>query len=76
MPGHRRTDKPSRSRAHAAPGQSFSEYRSCVRKKRYATKVEAQKAAKAGSRKRDAPALYVYQCPDCGGWHLTHRKPR
>lgn len=29
-----------------------------------------------GADAQGAPAIYVYQCQYCGGWHLTHRKPR
>ena len=38
--------------------------------------VEAKKAAAMASRRGDAPKIYVYKCEFCGGWHLTHRKPR
>jgi len=24
---------------------------------------------------RDGTRLRVYQCPDCGYWHLTHKSP-
>lgn len=56
--------------------ESEDEYRACARKRRYATQVEAKKAAQLGSKRKDAPKLYVYECPYCGGWHLTHRKPQ
>ncbi len=51
------------------------EYRTCGRKKRYETRVDAKKAAEKSSRRRDAPRIFVYECPYCGGWHLTHRRP-
>jgi len=51
-------------------------YHGCERKRRYETRVEAQKAANLARRRKDAPAIYVYRCQFCGGWHLTHRKPR
>jgi len=51
-------------------------YHGCERKRRYETRVEAQKAAALARRRKDAPAIYVYRCQFCGGWHLTHRKPR
>lgn len=51
------------------------EFRSCGRKKRYDTRVDAKKAAERSSRRKDAPKIFVYECPYCGGWHLTHRRP-
>jgi len=39
------------------------------------TRVEAAKAAEKSSRRKDAPKIFVYECPYCGGWHLTHRRP-
>ena len=50
-------------------------YRACERKKRYDTRVDARKAAERSSRRKDAPKIFVYECPYCGGWHLTHRRP-
>ena len=58
------------------PGEDPAEFRACGRKKRYETRAEAKKAAEASSRRRDAPKIFVYECPYCGGWHLTHRRPR
>ena len=51
------------------------EFRACGRKKRYETRVDARKAAEKSSRRKDAPKIFVYECPYCGGWHLTHRRP-
>lgn len=51
------------------------EFRACGRKKRYETRVDAKKAAEKSSRRKDAPKIFVYECPYCGGWHLTHRRP-
>ena len=51
------------------------EFRACGRKKRYNTRVDAKKAAERSSRRKDAPKIFVYECPYCGGWHLTHRRP-
>ncbi|HIY79600.1 MAG TPA: hypothetical protein IAA42_04095 [Candidatus Olsenella excrementavium] len=51
------------------------EFRACGRKKRYDTRVDAKKAAERSSRRKDAPKIFVYECPYCGGWHLTHRRP-
>ena len=56
-------------------GESDEAFRSCTRKKRYASRVEASKAAATNARRKDAPQLFVYECELCGGWHLTHRKP-
>ncbi|MGN0070222.1 MAG: hypothetical protein ACI361_00100 [Atopobiaceae bacterium] len=64
------------AQAGRRPDESPEEFRACARKRRYATAVEAKKAAAHGAHKKDAPQLYVYACPYCGGWHLTHRKPR
>ena len=47
-----------------------NEYLSCRRKRRFKTRVEAQRAH---AKHR------LYECPHCGGWHLTskpERKPR
>lgn len=52
------------------------EFRACGRKKRYDTRVDAKKAAETSSRRKDAPKIFVYECPYCGGWHLTHRRPQ
>lgn len=57
-------------------GEDPAEFRACGRKKRYATRVEATKAAEKSSRRKDAPKIFVYECPYCGGWHLTHRRPK
>ena len=51
------------------------EFRACGRKKRYETRVEARMAAERNSRRKDAPKIFIYECPYCGGWHLTHRRP-
>lgn len=58
------------------PGEDPAEYRACARKKRYASRVEATKAAERSSKRKDAPKIFVYECPYCGGWHLTHRRPK
>lgn len=52
------------------------EFRACGRKRRYETRVEAAKAAERSSRRKDSPKIFVYECPYCGGWHLTHRRPK
>lgn len=40
----------------------------------YKTKVQALQAADEGFRTR-GQQLWVYRCPDCGTWHLTHSVP-
>ena len=46
----------------------------CGKKKRYATRDFAMVRLRV--RQPDEPAkLYVYQCPECAGWHLTKMEP-
>lgn len=63
-------------RRQTREGEDPAEFRACGRKNRYETRVEASKAAERNSRRKDAPKIYVYECPYCGGWHLTHRRPK
>ncbi|HJF45785.1 hypothetical protein [Thermophilibacter provencensis] len=63
-------------RARPRAGEDPAEFRACGRKRRYETRVEAAKAAEKSSRRKDAPKIFVYECPYCGGWHLTHRRPK
>ena len=51
------------------------EFKACGRKKRYDMRMDAKKAAEKSSRRKDAPKIFVYECPYCGGWHLMHRRP-
>lgn len=51
------------------------EFRACGCKRRYETRIDAKRAAERSSRRKDAPKIFVYECPYCGGWHLTHRRP-
>ena len=51
------------------------EFKACGRKKRYDTRVDVKKADEKSSRRKDAPKIFVYERPYCGGWHLTHRRP-
>ncbi len=37
---------------------------SCWRKRRFTSKANALEAA---------PGLRAYECPNCGGWHLTKK---
>lgn len=63
-------------RAQPRAGEDPAEFGACGRKRRYETRVEAAKAAEKSSRRKDAPKIFVYECPYCGGWHLTHRRPK
>lgn len=63
-------------RARPRAGEDPAEFRACGRKRRYETRVEAAKAAEKSSRRKDAPKIFVYECPYCSGWHLTHRRPK
>lgn len=74
----KRTNGTRREAASRAPraGENPAVFHACDRKRRYATSVEAKRAAQQASKRKDAPQIYVYRCEFCGGWHLTHRKPR
>lgn len=48
--------------------------KACESKRRYATRADA-KATIATCERHGSPALYLYKCPYCGGWHLTHKRP-
>ena len=45
----------------------------CTSKNRYATEGEALEVARECA-EHGSPALRVYECPLCGGWHLTSKK--
>lgn len=46
----------------------------CHSKRRYWSEVDALvQAAKLVCQPRKIPTLRAYQCPSCGGWHLTKR---
>jgi len=53
-------------------GLNLGDVRTCCRKVRYGTELEARQAAERGSRERGKP-LWVYKsaCDVCDGWHLT-----
>jgi len=47
-------------------------YRQCLKKARYRSEHEARLFANRGENKRGV-RLRVYECPICGGWHITKR---
>lgn len=49
----------------------YGEYRSCTRKKFYASEVTAQKYINTAKK-----PLRSYNCRFCDGWHLTHKNTR
>ncbi len=52
--------------------QEHLRYRACDRKKRYATRAEAEDAIRS-CRRHGSRDLHCYECDYCGGWHLTHK---
>ena len=67
-------------RWHLAPEESRVEFRenacSCTDslgngKRLYATREDAEKALETSKEAR-GDSLRVYECPEGGGWHLTH----
>lgn len=46
----------------------------CKAKRRFVTEVEARAMAVVDMRERaNRHRLWVYLCPHCAGWHLTHK---
>ncbi len=45
----------------------------CKQKKRYANKLDAERAAELGMLQDTALNLSVYKCDTCQKWHLTSR---
>lgn len=56
----------------AADHEAHLRHKACERKKRYASRVEAE-AAIRDCRRHGSRDLHCYQCPYCNGWHLTHK---
>jgi len=54
------------SRLHGERGHDM-----CGRKMRYGSKAEAELYAVRTQLYGAYPKLYTYNCPYCGGWHLT-----
>lgn len=50
-------------------------YRTCSRKRRYASFYEAREKA-IELKRRKGLDLLAYECPFCGGYHLTHQARR
>lgn len=46
------------------------------RKLRYATEVDADRAAAGRAEQGETRPLRSYSCSWCGGWHLTHQPLR
>lgn len=44
---------------------------SCARKVRYKSEADARHMVEKRARNRGV-LMRVYQCSECGGWHLTH----
>ena len=60
----------SRRAAAAAEHDAAQRYKACDSKNRYATRAEAQENL-AWCERRGKRGLHIYECPYCGGWHLT-----
>lgn len=56
----------------AADHEAHLRHKACERKKCYASRTEAE-AAIRDCRRHGSRDLHCYQCPYCGGWHLTHK---
>jgi hypothetical protein len=51
--------------------------RNCLNKRRYSDEFAARAAAQASIKRHgNAQALWVYQCTECRGWHLTHKNQK
>lgn len=51
----------------------YKTYRQCTRKKTYKNERSAHNKA-ASITAQDGIALYVYECGNCGGYHLTKQQ--
>ncbi|MBR3318748.1 MAG: hypothetical protein IKG21_13100 [Atopobiaceae bacterium] len=49
-------------------------HRMCGRKCRYHSEEMAREVASRRMRQEPRVTLRAYECPYCGGWHLTHRQ--
>lgn len=57
-------------KAKKQPGKAV--YHQCLKKHRYRSEHDARLAANNAETKRGT-RLRVYQCPLCGGWHITRK---
>ena len=48
----------------------------CRSKRRYGSRGQAEKGAWHSIAQGRVARLLVYQCKECGGWHLTHKEGR
>ena len=62
----------ARSQRHDEERAAARRHKACERKKRYASRTEAETAIR-DCRRHGSRNLHCYQCPYCGGWHLTHK---
>ena len=62
----------ARSQRHEEERAAARRHKACERKKRYASRTEAETAIR-DCRRHGSRDLHCYQCPYCGGWHLTHK---
>ncbi len=56
----------------AADHEAHLRHKACERKKRYASRTEAE-AAIRDCKRHGSRDLHCYRCPYCNGWHLTHK---
>ena len=47
----------------------------CNAKRRFHTQEQAEHGAEHSWKKRRV-RMKVYECPVCGGWHMTHKRRR
>lgn len=57
----------NRMQAAQAHGANWS----CARKVRYKSEADARHMVEKRARNQGA-LMRAYECPECGGWHLTH----
>ncbi len=60
----------SRHAEAVADKKAAQRYKACESKNRYATRADAQENL-AWCESQGKRGLQIYECPYCGGWHLT-----
>ena len=65
----------ARQQAAAEQREEHRRYKACERKKRYASRVEAEDAIR-DCKRHGSRDLHCYKCDYCDGWHLTHKPTR